>query len=50
MNRDIAKRAYEAELKAKPCYHDKTPRKQWHELCDTAKLSWQRNPKPRWEA
>jgi hypothetical protein len=39
--------AYEAELDAKPLYHDGTPRRPWEQIDDVCKLSWERNPTPR---
>lgn len=40
-------KAYELELTVWPYYHDKQPRKTWDQLCDIARLSWERNPTPR---
>jgi hypothetical protein len=40
--------AYEQELRARPTYHDGTPRKRWDQLDDIARSSWERNPTPRW--
>lgn len=42
------KQAYEADVRAMPLYHDGTPRKPWEALCDIARLSWERNPTPRY--
>ena len=39
--------AYEADVSARPHYHDGTPRKAWGMLCDVARLSWEKNPAPR---
>lgn len=32
--------AYEADVKARPFYHDGTPRKPWESLCEIARYSW----------
>ncbi len=34
--------AYEADMKARPNYHDGTPRKTWDQLCEVAQWSWNR--------
>lgn len=39
--------AYEADVAARPAYDDGTPRKGWERLCDAAKWSWERDPRPR---
>lgn len=46
--RSAGQRAYEAELEAVPNYPDGTPRRGWHEIDDVARLSWEKNPTPRW--
>ncbi len=35
---------YEADVAKRPLYHDRTPRKAWHQLCAIAKWSWERRP------
>jgi hypothetical protein len=40
--------AYEADVKARPLYHDGKPRRQWHQLPYFARWSWERNPTSRW--
>lgn len=37
--------AYEADVKRIPVYHDGSPRKQWSELSDFARSSWERPKK-----
>lgn len=39
--------AYEADVAAKPLYHDGTPRKAWASLGAVEQGSWERNPTPR---
>ena len=39
--------AYEADCKARPTYHDGTPRKAWDALGAPERWSWVRNPTPR---
>lgn len=41
--------AYEKELETVPKYHDGTPRRPWGELGPAARLSWEKNPTPRWK-
>jgi hypothetical protein len=36
--------AYEADVRARPLYHDGTPRRTWHELGTVERWSWERNP------
>lgn len=45
---DRAIAAYEADCKARPNYHDGTPRKRWCDLGAIEREGWQRNPTPRW--
>lgn len=40
--------AYEADCAARPLYCDGTARRTWADLDDIARLSWERNPTPRW--
>lgn len=44
------RKAYEADVVARPLYHDGTPRRAWHELSEIARKSWELNPTPRWSA
>lgn len=37
-------RAYEADVRARPTYHDGTPRKPWSALGDVERGTWERNP------
>lgn len=46
-NKSPGQIAYEQELQIVPNYHDGTKRPPWSKLCDVAKWSWERNPKPR---
>lgn len=39
--------AYENDLMVTPQYPDGTPRRQWTQLDDVTKWSWERNPTPR---
>ncbi len=39
--------AYEADVRARPLYHDGTPRRTWHELGTVERWSWERNPTDR---
>lgn len=39
--------AYELDCLAKPTYHDGTERRQWYQLCDIARYSWEKDPTPR---
>ncbi|CAH1658542.1 hypothetical protein CHELA1G11_12893 [Hyphomicrobiales bacterium] len=39
--------AYEADVAARPQYHDGSARKTWEQLDDVAQWSWERNPTPR---
>lgn len=39
-------RAYEADRRNRPFYHDGTPRPPWRELRPIARWSWERNPTP----
>ena len=48
MQKTTGQTAYEAELNAKPLYHDGTARKTWAELDDLARWTWEKNPTPRW--
>lgn len=41
-----ARRDYERDVAARPLYHDGTPRRPWHQLCDLARQSWLRKPRP----
>lgn len=38
--------AYEADVQAKPLYHDGTPRKTWEQLGEGERRTWERNPTP----
>lgn len=40
--------AYEQECSLVPDYQHGVPRVAWEELSDIARLSWERNPTPRW--
>lgn len=40
--------AYEADVAARPTYDGGAVRKTWSQLGDVEKLSWERNPTPRW--
>lgn len=40
MEESVGRAVYEAELKARPLYHDKTPRKSWDQLRNTEKATW----------
>lgn len=40
--------AYEAELQARPHYHDGGARPAWAQLRPIAKTSWEKNPTARW--
>lgn len=37
--------AYEADVAARPKYHDGTPRRPWADLCPIARWSWERPAK-----
>lgn len=37
---EAGRAAYEADVKARPLYHDGTPRKAWSQLCEIARYSW----------
>lgn len=39
--------AYEADCRATPRYHDGAVRKDWQDLCEVARWSWERNPTQR---
>lgn len=39
-------RAYEADLLARPVYHDGTPRRKWDQLDSIARWSWDKSPYP----
>lgn len=41
--------AYEADCRARPLYHDGTPRRRWDQLGEVERWSWERNPTPRWD-
>lgn len=38
--------AYEADVAARPFYHDGAPRKSWDELSELARSTWIKNPTP----
>lgn len=44
------KAAYERDLILRPTYHNGKKRAAWHELCETARWSWIRNPTAREES
>lgn len=39
-------RAYEADVQARPRYHDGTPRRKWQELSEPVQWSWEKSPHP----
>lgn len=39
--------AYEEDVRRRPTYDDGTPRRAWSSLDNVVRLSWQRNPTPR---
>lgn len=39
-------RAYLADVKERPNYHDGVARRSWTELSDLARWSWEKNPYP----
>lgn len=41
--------AYENDCKARPHYDGGYERRQWSQLCDVARWSWERNPTPRFD-
>jgi hypothetical protein len=43
LNKTQGRIAYESDVKRKPVYHDGTPRKQWSELSDIERWSWERH-------
>ncbi len=47
MNTTPGHAAYIEDCRRKPNYHDNTPRKQWSELQDHVRATWDRNPTPR---
>jgi hypothetical protein len=41
--------AYEEDVRRRPYYFGKEPRKPWEQLSQIAKDSWERNPNPLFE-
>lgn len=39
-------KAYEADIKRNPFYHDGTRRRSWDDLSDIARWSWNKAPTP----
>lgn len=47
MKKTAGQKAYEAEVKSFPLYHDGTVRKSWSGLKGFEKETWKKNPTPR---